>query len=179
MKKLIYTLLCCMAVVLALSCSKDKDKEFIDELVGKWDVTESYFNGEDVFNNNHTLTIEKLDGNTIKIIGFNDDSEEYLDVVTATVDSEDRTISVPFQKAARWGDYDIYHTYFDDDSDFCNNKGNTITITINTSGSKPTATFDYDYTAEGYKITYLILAYSGNTCQGPVGVALNTSWKKQ
>jgi hypothetical protein len=69
---------------------------FIDVLVGKWDVDEYWIWTNDFYNGDHTVTIEKVDDTNIRILDFTGENIQEQ-IVTATVDNDNRTITIPWQ----------------------------------------------------------------------------------
>jgi hypothetical protein len=83
---------------------------FVDVIVGQWQVEERkvYFN--DMINNRHTVTFEKVDNTTVKISNFT--GEGIPDqVIEASVDNEARSITIGYQPIITTDTFSGYITY--------------------------------------------------------------------
>jgi hypothetical protein len=72
------------------------DCVFVDVLVGEWTVTEKMLWLNDVYQNNHPVIVEKVDEGNIKIHNFIAGGLASC-TITATVDKDARTITIPYQ----------------------------------------------------------------------------------
>ncbi|MDR2126347.1 MAG: hypothetical protein LBP63_05925 [Prevotellaceae bacterium] len=158
---------------------------FIDDLVGDWDAVGFYITAStgDVANNDHTISIEKINATTIKIHNFLEDG--YDDVVTATVDNTARTITIAYQEITpTW--LTGYNTYLAAlvSTTFCDNENQSIgTVNVAGTGQNLSVTFSgmYAQTIDGvqYPVTSLWLATQSGVCAGGFGYNAGTVWTKQ
>ncbi len=70
---------------------------FIDAIVGDWYVAnEKWIWTNDFYDGKHNITIEKVDDTNIKIHNFTGENID-AQIVMATVDNDERTITIPYQ----------------------------------------------------------------------------------
>ncbi|MDR1346971.1 MAG: hypothetical protein LBJ63_00865 [Prevotellaceae bacterium] len=156
---------------------------FIDDLVGSWNVEDFYIYNTSAYDNNHTITVEKINATTVKIHNFFEDS--YDDAVTATVDNTARTITIAYQEIIpTW--LTGYNTYLAAvrESIFCDNVNEGIgTLNVAGAGENLSITFPgtYNATIDGtpYPITHVWLGMQSSACAGNFGYDAGTVWTKQ
>ncbi|MDR1198116.1 MAG: hypothetical protein LBK94_03765 [Prevotellaceae bacterium] len=157
---------------------------FIDDLVGTWDVEDIFIANNNAYDNNHTITVEKINATTVKIHNFYED--DYDDVVTATVDNAARTITIAYQEISpTWlAGYNTYLAALRVSTTFCDNINQGIgTLNVAGTGNNLSITFPgtYDVTVDGdpYPVTHFWLATQSGACAGNFGYDAGTVWTKQ
>jgi hypothetical protein len=122
MKKFTYFLGACMMILALLSCEKEEDKKKVDLIVGDFlFVAESIFStADDNWDLEDTLTIEKVNETTVKIIGLMPYDTMYsgggpmvvMKELTAEVDLDAMELKIPVNQQISGANGNGYFTYF-------------------------------------------------------------------
>jgi len=154
----------------------------VDELVGVWDKTEFLIQSSTAYNNDGTVTIEKIDETTVRILEFDMD----IPTIIATVNTTDVTLNIAYQEIIpTWNS--SYRTFLAPviESTFCNNVGLDFPAQeVVKEGDYYTITFacGLSGTIDGapYNVTWVAIATNASlVCQGNFGYAMGTKWVKQ
>lgn len=161
---------------------------FIDAITGQWDAGERMIWYGDVYNNNHIVTIEKVDDTTIEIYNFTGENISQQ-TVTATVDNEARTITIPYQEiitADTDNTYSMYLASLEHNFPGANIGVGIGTVTAEGKGKGMTFTFPSprqvgDRGGNSYNGTWQTLAIetASDTYMGQAVVGVETVWTKK
>lgn len=183
-----------------VSIAITQDKNFINRLLGEWTVNEWFYFASvpTAIANGHTVTITKIDANTIRIDNImninhqivNYDMPEaeygtYCDFITAKVDNRNQKINIdiPYKLSYKWynNKYDIYYSRMDSTTWTDNFKEDVWSIQVEEKNGNLEINPYGNLVYSGYKASFGSLAVNSATGEFSGGFAflIDSKWVKQ